>query len=497
MFKRREFIKALGLTSAGFLGLGDSVLADVHGKPFQTLPTVFSPIRIRGRVHVGGQGVFKAAVSDGRTVVQTNSSGEFELHTATDRQFVFVSTPSGFEFKKQANGSADFFQLIDQKKAEQNISFELTRTVQSDENHHFLLLSDTQIQNEYEANLMLTVAFPDVQKTIKSIGDPNLFGIGCGDLVFDDLALFKDYNQGVQSTGVPFFQVIGNHDMDYGVRSDEWSNQTFNGLFGPTYYSWNRGEIHYVVLDDVFYLGNTNKYIGYISEEQLAWLEQDLKLVEKGKTVVVSLHIPSFTGAVTRYPQRDTLGGTVSNREHLYKLLEGYNAHLLSGHTHFNDNMISGNIYEHCHGTVCGAWWSGPICFDGTPNGYAIYEARGSELKWKFKGSETPLEEQFRVYAKGYHKDHPDHISLNCWNYDPAWELSWYENGVKAGSPEKIVALDPWSVELHTGPELPARRQWVEPQLNDHMFFFQPKSTENLVLEAKDRFGNVFTKKVG
>ena len=140
MFKRREFIKALGLTSAGFLGLGDSVLADVHGKPFQALPTVFSPIRIRGRVHIGGQGVFRAVVSDGRTVVQTNSSGEFELHTGTDRQFVFVSTPSGFEFKKQANASADFFQLIDKTKAEQHISFELTRAVQSDENHHFLLL---------------------------------------------------------------------------------------------------------------------------------------------------------------------------------------------------------------------------------------------------------------------------------------------------------------------------------------------------------------------
>jgi len=180
----------------------------------------------------------------------------------------------------------------------------------------------------------------------------------------------------------------------------------------------------------------------------------------------------------------------------LYHLLEGYQVHILSGHTHFNDNMIQGNIFEHCHGTVCGAWWSGPICYDGTPSGYAIYEANGSELKWKYKGTGIPIEEQFRVYSKGYQKDFPDHFSLNCWNYDPKWDISWYENGIKVGSPKKITALDPWSVELHAGPSLPARRTWVEPQLTDHLFFFQPNSSENLVVEVIDRFGNKFTKQV-
>ena len=497
MFNRRDFIKGLGLTSVGWLGLGDSVFAQVQKEfPIQKLPTIFSPIRIRGRVLTNGQGIQGVAVSDGRMVAQTNSSGEFELISGTDRDFVFVSIPAGFEIQKQPNGSASFFQRIDPAKSEQNISFDLKKTANSDENHHFLLLSDTQIQDEYEANQLLTVAAPDVQKTIVALNDPNIFGIGCGDLVFDKLELFKEYNQSIQMYDIPFFQVVGNHDMDFGGRSDSTTTGTFKGHFGPTYYSWNRGEVHYVVLDDVFYLGTGTKYIGHIPEEQLAWLEQDLKLVEKGKTVVVSLHIPSYTGAVKRYPDRDTLGGTVSNREHLYRMLEGYNAHLMSGHTHFNDNMINGHVYEHCHGTVCGAWWSGPICHDGTPNGYAVYEAKGSELQWKYKGTGMDVNEQFRVYPTGYHKDFADQMSLNCWNYDPTWEISWFENGIKKGSPEKRVAVDPWSVELHTGPTLPARRTWVEPQLNDHMFFFKPENKENLVIEAKDRFGNVYSKRV-
>lgn len=497
MFNRRDFIKGLGLTSVGWIGFGDSVFADIQKEvKLSNLPSVFAPIRIRGRVLTNGQGIRGVAVSDGRMVVQTNSSGEFELISGTDRDFVFVSIPAGYEIQKQANGSASFFQKIDPSKSEQNISFDLKNSANSDENHHFLLLSDTQIQDSYEADQLLTVAAPDVQKTIASLNDPNIFGIGCGDLVFDKLELFKEYNQSIQMYDIPFFQVVGNHDLDFGGRSDSTTTGTFKGHFGPTYYSWNRGEVHYVVLDDVFYLGTGTKYIGHIPEEQLAWLEQDLKLVEKGKTVVVSLHIPSYTGAVTRYPDRDTLGGTVSNREHLYRMLEGYNAHLLSGHTHFNDNMINGHVYEHCHGTVCGAWWSGPICHDGTPNGYAVYESKGSELQWKYKGTGLDINEQFRVYQTGYHKDFPDQMSLNCWNYDPAWEISWFENGIKKGAPEKRLAVDPWSVELHTGPTLPARRGWVEPQLNDHMFFFKPESKDNLVVEAKDRFGNVYSKRV-
>jgi hypothetical protein len=497
MFNRRDFIKGLGLTSVGWLGFGDSVFASIQKEfPIQNLPSVFNPIRIRGRVLSNGQGIAGVAVSDGRMVAQTNSSGEFELISGTDRDFVFVSTPAGYEIQKQANGSASFFQRIDKSKNELNVSFDLKKTGNSDENHHFLLLSDTQIQDAYDADQLLTVSAPDVQKTIASLNDPNIFGIGCGDLVYDRLELFKEYNQSIQMYGIPFFQVVGNHDMDFGGRSDSTTTGTFKGHFGPTYYSWNRGEVHYVVLDDVFYLGTGSKYIGHIPEEQLAWLEQDLKLVEKGKTVVISLHIPSYTGAVTRYPDRDTLGGTVSNREHLYRMLEGYNAHLMSGHTHFNDNMINGHVFEHCHGTVCGAWWSGPICYDGTPNGYAIYEAKGSELRWQYKGTGLDIKEQFRVYQTGYHKDFPDMMSINCWNYDPAWEISWYENGIKKGMPEKKVALDPWSVELHSGPSLPTRRSWVEPQLNDHMFFFKPESKDNLVVEAKDRFGNVYSKRV-
>ena len=159
----------------------------------------FYPIRIRGKVFSGGKGISGVVVSDGRVVVQTNGSGEYELISGSDREFVFVSQPSGFEIKKLPNGSSSIFKQIEKTGKDLTLNFELVRTGSSDEGHHFLLLSDTQIQNEYEANQLLTVAVPDVVETIKSLNDPNAFGIGCGDLVFDKLELFKEYNQSIQA----------------------------------------------------------------------------------------------------------------------------------------------------------------------------------------------------------------------------------------------------------------------------------------------------------
>jgi hypothetical protein len=114
--------------------------------------------------------------------------------------------------------------------------------------------------------------------------------------------------------------------MDIDARSDEASSSTFKQQFGPTYYSFNRGEIHYVVMDDVFFVGAAKKYIGYLTENQLRWLEQDLALIKPGSTVVVNVHIPTNTGAARRNGKEEEMGGTVANRKQLYKMLAPFKA---------------------------------------------------------------------------------------------------------------------------------------------------------------------------
>ena len=82
---------------------------------------------------------------------------------------------------------------------------------------------------------MNTISAPETKKVIATFGNQPVHGIALGDLVFDKFDLYPDYKAAVAKIGVPFFQVIGNHDMDLGARSDEQSDKTYREHFGPTY----------------------------------------------------------------------------------------------------------------------------------------------------------------------------------------------------------------------------------------------------------------------
>lgn len=468
----------IGLATGALGLLGASPLFALNSKSL-----AIDPIKVTGRVTDGKKGVAHVAVSDGVTVVNTDKNGNFEFWSTGGQPFVFISLPSGYTIKQLANGSASFFAPINPNQSKNIMLFQLDRLAHNDENHSLLLLADPQIQDDYEVRQLLNVSVPDIQKTIRELNDPNTFGIGCGDLVFDRLELLDDYDRAVKKMQIPFFQVVGNHDMDLDVRTDRFSTKTFNKKYGPSYYSYNRGEIHYVVLDDVFFTGEGSGYIGYIPEVQLAWLEQDLNNVPKGSTVVVSAHIPTHT--------------SVKNKSALYELLSPFKVHILSGHTHRNDNYVTPSYFEHVHGTVCGAWWSGPICWDGTPSGYGVYNVRGSELSWYYKSVGKTKDHQFRFYERGSLEEYPNSCVLNVWNYDPEWKISWYENGERKSYIRKIKAFDPSSIDLHLGKKLPERRGWVEPRANDHMFLFEPSgSVKNITVEVEDRFENKYVESV-
>jgi hypothetical protein len=171
---------------------------------------------------------------------------------------------------------------------------------------------------------------------------------------------------------------VGNHDVEVDQKTDEGSVRTFSRYFGPTYYSFNRGEIHYVVLDDIFWFG---EYIGYIDQRQLDWLRADLAFVEKGKTVVVFVHIPSYSLVFKKIGEtRPPNNFVVVNRELLYTLLEPYKSYIICGHAHQSEYLKDGGSEVHVTGAVCGAWWTGPICNDGTRR-HSICKSRGGSFR--------------------------------------------------------------------------------------------------------------------
>ncbi len=493
--KRKDFFKLFGFAATGLALPPLTTEAAVNEKGLQP---PLKPVTVTGKVNANGKGIAGVAVTDGTAIVLTDKNGNYTLEAKADATFVYLSLPAGYAFPQEKK-IANFYKRIVTQKQNFVADFTLEKLNVDDSKHCFVVWADTQMISDKDVELLKAQSVPDLQQLVASYPKEMLFhGIGCGDLVWDKFELFKGYKEAIEATGVTFFNVIGNHDMDIKTaRTDEWSAETFQKEFGPTYYSFNRGAIHYVVLDDVFFIGTAKKYIGYITENQLAWLEQDLKNVKQGSTVVVSLHIPTDTGAAKRSKKEAELGSNVANREQLYKILKPYKVHFMSGHTHFNDTWEKANMMEHNHGTVCGAWWTGPVCGDGTPSGYGVYEVDGNELKWYYKSTGFPKEHQLSVFEKGRSKDYPDEIIANVWNWDSKWKVEWFEDGAAKGAMEQRVALDPLAVELYAGPELPKKHKFVEPTLADHLFFAKPSAAaKEIEVRVTDRFDKVYSKKI-
>ncbi|WP_210517911.1 calcineurin-like phosphoesterase C-terminal domain-containing protein [Hymenobacter terricola] len=491
---RRKFLQNLGLVGAGLsLPFAPTALAaDETPAAPSGQPLSLAPLTIQGKVHQNGTGIANVPVTDGTNIVLTDKTGKYTLQSNATAEFVYISIPRGYAFPHE-KGVAQFFRPTKPGTDKMTADFALQKLAGDDTKHAFIVWADPQMISKKDCQELLTSSAPDLKK-LAARYDANTFAIGCGDLVWDKHELFEDYKKAVETTGLPFFQVIGNHDMDLTARADEGSAQTFKSLFGPTYYSFNRGEVHYVVLDDVFFIGPPKKYIGYLTERQLQWLEQDLSHVKPGTTVVVALHIPVDSGDQRRNKlKEEPLGGVVSNRAELYRLLKPYTAHIMSGHTHICEKVFHENTTEHIHGAVCGAWWTGPICTDGAPSGYGVYEVSGGELKWYYKSVGHDRQHQLRFYPKGSVTEHPDDIVANVWNWDPQWKIIWFENGVRQGEMQQQIGFDPLAVQLQAGENLPAKHKWVEPTLTDHLFFARPsKDAKEIRIEATDRFGQVY-----
>jgi len=488
MLDRRDFLKNAGLTGSLF-ALPSLLKAQPETR---TAGIDLSVITLKGKVQSQGNGIAGVAVTDGINIVQTDKSGRYELKSNATAEFVYISLPAGYAIPEE-KGIAAFYKPVTKSSVQVN-DFNLTKLATDDRKHNFVVWADPQIISAKDAALLKTQSAPDLKALVASYPAGTLWhGIGCGDLVWDHFELFEDYKQAVEITGVPFYNLIGNHDMDIDARTDDGSANTFKQQFGPTYYSYNRGAIHYVVLDDVFFIGNAKKYIGYITENQLRWLEQDLATVTPGSTVVVSLHIPTLTGQHVRDKKEEEFGGTVSNRKQLYKLLAPFKVHIMSGHTHFNDNWEEGNIMEHNHGTVCGAWWTGPICGDGTPSGYGVYSVKGTELSWHYQSTGREADHQVRIHVED--KDAGSKkLQVNVWNYDPAWKVECWVDGARHDELKRGKGFDAMAVLLYEGPQLPKPRGFAEPKKTDHLFeSVIPTAAKQVKIVATDRFGKQYT----
>jgi hypothetical protein len=426
-------------------------------------------------------------------VVRSGGDGTYELIADSRQPFVFTGVPAGCRIPVSEHGTASFHRpLAAALQSELEESFAFETLPQGDQQHALFLLADPQTQDARDLGFLHSESVPDLAAELARMGSLPCVGVACGDIMFDRLEHFPEYERAVRAVGFPCFQVVGNHDVEIASRTDDASMRTFERHFGPTYYSFDRGEIHYVVLDDVLWYGRG--YLGYLDQRQLDWLASDLAVLERGARVVVCLHIPPKCTLHTRKGEGSPAPSTsVVNRELLYERLAPFETTILCGHMHETEFLRDGGCEIHVCGALCGAWWTGPICYDGTPNGYMVYEVSGTELKPRYKSTGLPPEHQMRLLRSGHPGSKDRDVLANVWAAGPDWRVAWYENGELRGPMTQRRGLDPLSVELHEGAGKPTRRAWVDPVPTDHLFAASPsRRAREVVVEATDPWGRTF-----
>jgi len=444
---------------------------------------------IRGTVRdTEGNGLAEVTVSDGLNTVRTDAKGRFRLSADEDSRFVFISTPAGY-ISSTLGGSTLFYKEL--KDDVRRYDFTVEKNPKDDTRHNVIVLADPQISERSELAELEKQA-DDMAEFVKGMDGDYTFGICLGDIVGWDHSIYPEYNRIMAKAGIDYRYVIGNHDMTNWGRSYETSMKDYQDMYGPAWYSFNVGDVHYVVLNDNFYVGRDYFYIGYLDERQLKWLERDLSYVPEGNRVVVSLHIQTTNDKSDRDAfQYGIIGDNLCNKPALYGMLEPYKAVILSGHSHTADfEQISDNIFEINVAGFCGAWWCGEVCIDGAPAGYKIFDMDADSMKWTYKGCGHPLDYQMKVYTDL--EEHPGQVVANIWDYDPQWKVEYLEDGVKICDMERFKAQDPLAKELYKDPSS-LKRTWVYAAPTENMFRAKV-SPEAKILEvrATDRFGRIY-----
>ncbi len=149
-------------------------------------------------------------------------------------------------------------------------------------------------------------------------------------------------------------------------------------------------------------------------------------------------------------------------------------------------------IFEHVHAAASGAWWQGEISTDGSPKGYTVYKVDGDELSWYFKGVGLTEDKQFKLYPAGSDELYPDCIIANVYNYDPEWQVNWYENRVLMGEMQQYWGKDPLAAEMYQ-PGKNKRHSWLSSSQTNHLFRASVKDPNaQISVVVNNRFGNEY-----
>lgn len=211
------------------------------------------------------------SVTDGRNVVKTDDNGKYEIKVWRKSHFIAITIPSGYK-------TDSYYIPFD--KAKESYDFSLDKSdVTSQTEHCFLQISDTEIGENGTGEWLDTV------KEIVKENKP-AFLIHTGDICYEAGLKKHIEEMNTDTMGCTVKYVIGNHDYVDGKYGEE----LYESLYGPVWYSFDVGNVHYVVTS--FQTGSDYKSF-YNKNDRWKWLKNDLEYVDSDMKVVMFNHTKS------------------------------------------------------------------------------------------------------------------------------------------------------------------------------------------------------------
>jgi 3',5'-cyclic AMP phosphodiesterase CpdA len=217
--------------------------------------------------------------------------------------------------------------------------------------------------------------------------------------------MFDLYHQTSMKLSMPVHNILGNNDIIriFGESGTDSSHPAYGkGMFrerlggGTTYRSFDYNDWHFVLLDSI---GKTESggYRGFIDDDQLNWLKDDLNKTGTERPVCIALHIPLVTSYIQI--ERDNMSAppsfaVVNNGTKVVRLLSRYNAKLvLQGHLHIVEEIKYKKTSYITGGILSGAKWEAPSWLEHS-NGFVVVDVKGHEFSWKYQSYEWTLSEK-------------------------------------------------------------------------------------------------------
>lgn len=448
-------------------------------------------------------------VTDGRQYVKTAADGSYSMTSdLTEARFIYLSLPADVQIPMY-KGVPAFFKRVPRYAEAVKADFELTPR-EPVKNYTVMMIADPQVRPYGVDGSMETWAnavAPDAE-AFRASCPGEVYSINLGDLVYNYMYAWDDYMDVAAKINCPTFNVIGNHDYDQGTLFEtEQGNVYYETYVGPDHYSFDLGDIHYIVLNTILY-DRANSKVSYhygMDDRTVAWLAADLERVPKDKIIMTCTHHNPF-----KTPNKSPHGShNVYSLHYLdylallspYKEVYAWNGH---NHQNFYYNYAGKKTSHGASNIQCisVARCTGALRFNkyiaerGEPQGYMVMNVAGDSVNWYYKPVGKGQETQMRIYDPSRSAD--GSVLVNIWNWSEGWsQPQWYENGKLVGEMEFSPGLDPDYVDLYATLTNQTTRKYCKPSNESILFKIRPTpGASGGEVRVTDLFGNTYTQTI-